>query len=172
MCFTFILFSSCNPIVLDDFFGIQMDPEYIDRFEIVSYSTQEGAKYKSNAFMNPAVYAYAEIATNTIHIKIINLDSKPLKSNFNLDEFYLHTENEKIALSKGDRENYPDKQDIKINESIQFNLELPTNFAEFTSLKDPQSHTANYTIAFWKGENLLNIIKEKKNKIYRSPTWN
>ena len=105
---------SCNPKTMDDFFGIQMDPQYIDNFEIISYSEFEGAKYKSNALMNPLVYAYAEMGPNTVHIKIINTDSSPLKINFNIDEFYLHLEKEKYVLSKGDRENYPDKREIKI----------------------------------------------------------
>ena len=156
-----IILTSCNPKTMDDFFGIQMDPQYIDNFEIVSYSELEGAKYKSNALMNPLVYAYAEMGPNTVHIKIVNSDSSPLKINFNFDEFYLHLDEEKFVLSKGDRENYPDKREIKTNESIEFILELPSNFLSTTGMKNPQSHSADYTFEIWKGQNTLNIIKEK-----------
>lgn len=160
-CLVLMVLMSCNPIVLDDFFGIQMDPEYVDSFEIVSYSKNGGAKYKSNLYMNPSVYAYAEFGPNSISIKIVNYDTNPLNVNYNFDEFFMYTENEKFVLSKGDRENYPKPKEIKTGESAQFNLELPTNFIEKAGMKDPQSHTANYTIAFWKGENTLNIRKEK-----------
>ena len=156
-----IILTSCNPKTMDDFFGIQMDPQYIDYFEIISYSELEGAKYKSNALMNPLVYAYAEMGPNTVHIKIVNTDSSPLKINFNIDEFYLHLEKEKFVLSKGDRENYPDKRKIKTNESIEFILELPSNFLSTTGMKNPQSHSQDYTFDIWKGQNTLNIIKEK-----------
>jgi len=156
----FIL-ASCNPKTMDDFFGIQMDPKYIDNFEIISYTIQEGAKYKSNALMNPLVYAYAEVGPNTVHIKIVNSDSSPLKVNFNIDEFYLYLEKDKFVLSKGDRDNYPDKVEINKNESVEFILELPSNFLSTTGMKNPQSHSADYTFEIWKGQNTLNIIKEK-----------
>ncbi len=162
LTFTQILFLvSCNPQVLDDFFGIQMDPQYSDSFEIVSYSAQEGAKYKSNMFMNPLVYAFAEFKPNSIHIKIVNIDSSPLKVNYNLDKFFLYTDDDKLTLTKGDRERYSVKKEIRTNDSFELDLELPTNFSDTIGMTSPQSHNSNYTIDFWKGENTLNIVKEK-----------
>lgn len=161
LIYILIFLSSCSPQVIDDFFGIQMDKEYADKFEIVSYTAKEGAKYKSNIYMDPDVFAYAEFTTNSIHIKIGNFGSEVIKINYNLDEFYLYTYDEKFALSRGNREKYSDKKEIKINHFMEFDLELPTNFAETVGMTNPQSETANYTIEFWKGQNTLNMIKEK-----------
>jgi len=156
-----IILASCSPKVIDDFFGIQMQPDQVKNFKIVSYSPQDGAKYSSNMYMNPSVFAYAEFATNSIHIKVGNFNSTPIKINYNLDEFYLYTEDEKLALSRGDRERYSEKKEIKPNEFIEFDLELPTNFLDSIGMRSPQSHSANYTIEFWKGQNSVNMVKEK-----------
>ncbi len=159
--FTLLFLASCSPQVIDDFFGIQMDKEHSDKFEIVSYTSKEGAKYKSNMYMNPEVFAYAEFTTNSIRIKVGNFGSEVIQVNYNFDEFYLYTEDEKIALSRGNREKYSDKKEIKVNQFIQFDLELPTNFASTVGMTNPQPEAANYTLDFWKGQNTMNMIKEK-----------
>lgn len=135
---------------MDDFFGIQMDPKYADSFEIVSYTPKTGVQYKSNTFMNPLVYAYAESDIKEIRIKIVNLDSSPLKINYNLDKFYLCTEKEKYELIKGEKENYAKTLVVKTNESIEFNLELPSDLLDIISLINPQSQPQIFPPIFGK----------------------
>ena len=153
---------TCSPNVINDFFGIQMNPEYKNDFKIVSYSDKDGVKYSSNAKMNPLVYAYAELQVNSVLIKIVNMDTIPLHLNYYIDEFILHyTKDETCKLLKGEREKYFDIKTIGYNKSRELDLELPSKFWETVGMKNPQSHLEDYTEEFWTGENRINFAKDE-----------
>ncbi len=147
---------------LNDFFGIEMNHEDADEFKIASYTEAGGAQYYSNSRMNPQIYAYARIDVQTIRIKVVNLTNSDIPFNYNVDQFTLITStDEKYILIKGDRFDYPSRESIKSNQSIQFFLELPSKFWQVIGLSDQNSQDANYINDFWKGENSLVIVKEK-----------
>ncbi len=154
---------SCSPVVMDDFFGIQMNPEERNDFHIIDYSPRQGARYQSNVHMNPLVYAYAEIYLDKIHIKVVNLSKTPILYDYDLDEFYLFKKDkhEKFILIKEDREKYPDKGIIRPEQEQEFTVLLPMNFWETIGMRNPQSHNASYTTKFWKGENTLEFQKNE-----------
>jgi hypothetical protein len=156
---------ACSPNTMNDFFGIQMDPQFIDQFEIVSYSEKEGAKYKSNTFMNPAVYAYAEFGTKSIHLKIANFSQTEIEMNYNLDHFYLYIDNEKIKLLPGKREKYNALKNIGINEFVEFDLELPLNLLDTVGKTNPLIQGTDRPVEFWDGQTTSHIIKESINYI-------
>ena len=159
---TFTLLFSCSQTVVNDFFGIEMNPEHEKDFKIFSYSVTDGVKYSSNPQMNPLVYAYAELQVNSVLIKIVNMDTIPIQLNYYIDEYILHsTKNEIYKLLKGDREKYSDKINIGFNESRELALELPSIFWETIGMKNPQSHLEDYTEEFWTGENRTNFAKDE-----------
>ena len=160
-CLLFILVvSACNPKIMDDFFGIQMEAQYADKFEIVSYSPETGAKYKSNMYMDPSVYAYAEFGTKTIHLKIGNFSDRPIEMNYNLDKFYLYIDNDKFFLSPGKREKYDTKKIINIKEFIEFDLHLPLNLLDTVGKTNPQSMGKDRPIEYWDGQTTSHILKQ------------
>jgi hypothetical protein len=155
-----LIFVACNPKAMNDFFGIQMDPQFIDQFEIVSYSEKEGAKYKSNTSMNPAVYAYAEYSPKSIHIKIANFGQTQIALNYNLDHFYLYMDNEKIGISAGKREKYNALKAVRVNEFVEFDLELPLNLIDTVGKTNPLMQGTDRPVEFWDGQTTSHIIKE------------
>ena len=159
------LMVTCSPKVINDFFGIAMNPEYVDEFQIISYSV-EGVNYRSNDQMNPLVYAYAELQINSVLIKIVNMDTLPIHLDYNYDEYILHTiTDEKYQLLKGDNKIYTSIGDIGYKESVELTLEMPSDFFQTIGIKNPQSLLADYTEEYWKGENRLNFAREEINYI-------
>lgn len=157
LLFTF----SCAPRVLNDFFGIEMDPAHARDFKIVSYSDEGGARYRSDLSMNPLIYAYAGLGPNSITLKVVNTDTTPVKTSYNLDRFILVTKTgEEYHLLKGNPENYPDIGEIAPGQSVEYHLELPSNFWATIGMTKPDAESANYTKEFWKGENNLRFVKE------------
>ena len=161
-----ICFTSCSSSAINDYFGIEMDPMFADDFKIISYSEFEGAKYQSNSEMNPMVYAYAELMPNTVLIKIVNKDKAEIPINYNIDQYILHTTDErKYILTKGAREEYQTKSTIASQETREIKLGMPADFWKTVGMRKPQSQLEKYTEDFWKGENSLNLIKEEINHI-------
>ena len=159
------LMVTCSPKVINDFFGIAMNPEYVDEFQIISYSV-EGVNYRSNDQMNPLVYAYAELQINSVLIKIVNMDTLPIHLDYNYDEYILHTiTDEKYQLLKGDNKIYTSIGDIGYKESVELTLEMPSDFFQTIGIKNPQSLLADYTEEYWEGENRLNFAREEINYI-------
>ncbi len=159
------LMVTCSPKVINDFFGIAMNPKYVDEFQIISYSV-EGVNYRSNDQMNPLVYAYAELQINSVLIKIVNMDTLPIHLDYNYDEYILHTiTDEKYQLLKGDNKIYTSIGDIGYKESVELTLEMPSDFFQTIGIKNPQSLLADYTEEYWKGENRLNFAREEINDI-------
>ncbi len=157
---------ACSPATVDDFFGIAMKPENAEQFQIVSYSAQEGVKYRSSPEMNPSIYAYAEFRENYLLIKITNMDTYPLQLSFDRDEYIIRTtKDEEYRLLKGDPFKYASAGNISPKKSVELNLELPTNFWSTIGMKNPQSQNAAYTEDFWKGENSLNLAREEVDHI-------
>ncbi len=149
------ILSACSAVPMDDFFGIEMPPEAAAKFNIVSYSETEGTSYTSTSQMNPNIYAYAELKVEEVWIKVVNNSDKPIKSNYNQDEFYLYTKDGKVyVLHKGDREDYPQKPIIKPGDERQFRLYLPKNFWETLGMTRPFK---NYTYEMWSGSNNLSF---------------
>jgi hypothetical protein len=156
------LLSSCSPTIINDFFGIELNPEQEKDFQIVSYSAKDGVKYSSNPQMNPMVYAFAELQVNSVLIKIVNMDTIPIQLNYYIDEYILHsTKNETYKLLKGYQDKYSDIKSIGFNESIELDLKLPSIFWETIGMKNPQSHLEDYTEEFWTGENRTNFAKDE-----------
>ncbi len=161
-----ILGVACSPATVDDFFGIAMKPENAGNFQIVSYSAQEGVKYRSSPEMNPSIYAYAEFQENSLLIKITNMDTYPLELSFDRDEFIIRTtKDEEYKLLKGDPFKYASAGNISPKKSVELTLELPSNFWATIGMKNPQAQTAAYTEDFWKGENSLNLAREEVDNI-------
>ncbi len=159
------LMVTCSPKVINDFFGIAMNPKYVDEFQIISYSV-EGVNYRSNDQMNPLVYAYAELQINSVLIKIVNMDTLPIHLDYNYDEYILHTiTDEKYQLLKGDNKIYTSIGDIGYKESVELTLEMPSDFFQTIGIKNPQSLLADYTEEYWEGENRLNFAREEINDI-------
>jgi hypothetical protein len=157
------LISGCSTTPMNDFFGIQMKPEAAKHFKIVSYSEEGGVQYGSTFEMNPHVFAYAEVKSDFILIKIINNSKNPIPTNFNEDEFSLVTkEGTSFLLLKGDRDDFPDAENINPGESLQFKLYYPNDFAEAVGLSRAPFSSSYNKFQVWKAEgNLLNFAKDK-----------
>jgi hypothetical protein len=161
------LFSGCSTTPMNDFFGIQMKPEAAKHFKIVSYSDEGGVQYGSTFEMNPHIYAYADIKSDFILIKVINDSKTPIPTNYNEDEFSLvTTDGNKFVLLKGVSSEFPDAEYIQPGESLQFSLYYPNDFAETVGLtRAPFSSTYN-KFQVWKADgNLLNFAKDKISEI-------
>ncbi|MBI9071508.1 MAG: hypothetical protein JEY94_07905 [Melioribacteraceae bacterium] len=149
-----IFFVGCSPVVINDYFGIMMDPEYAEGFEIVSYNDLDGAVYKSNMYMNPLVYAYAELDKGVVIIKVLNMDETPIPINSNTDQFVVYNNDGEKFMLTIDREKYSVKESIGKNESVTFTLELPLKFFEsigtgdysgFKEINKPDRRFFDYT---------------------------
>lgn len=155
------LFACATTQPINDFFGIKMDEMEQDYFVIKSYSVQKGVSYQSTPNMNPLIYAWAEIEANKIRIKVVNDSNEPFFINYNYDRFTLvNNKNEKFILDKGQAFDYPKQNRIAPNKSIEFVLNLPSDFWSTVGMTDQQSMTANYNDDFWAGTNKILVLKE------------
>ncbi len=159
--------SACSSTPLNDFFGIGMNPDAANRFRIVSYSDEEGAKYASTFEMNPLVFAYAEITPDYLLLKVVNRSQKPIATNYNEDNFYVvASDSTKYVLLKGKRDDFPDKTVIGPGETMQFKLIFPNDFVKTEGMNGSPFHNSFGKFEVWKGEgNLLNFTKDKISEI-------
>ncbi|MCW8848866.1 MAG: hypothetical protein OQJ81_02720 [Melioribacteraceae bacterium] len=126
--FVFLLIS-CGPLnPVNDFFGIQMNPDEETNFEIVSYSDSDGISYKNSISMNPKINAWAEITAQEIILKIVNNSEKEIPLSYTTDQFILITEDGEYYLGKGGRADYFSRGGIAPKTSQMFNLDLPLEY--------------------------------------------
>jgi hypothetical protein len=112
--------------------------------------------------MNTQLYAWAEVEPQIIKIKIVNLTNLNVPINYNVDQFTVFTTDDKeYILIKGDRITYPSEEYIAPHQSVEYSLEIPMIFWQTVGLTNPNATDANYVLDFWKGENSLQIVKEK-----------
>ena len=147
---------------LNDFFGIEMAEEDADNFKIVSYEPSKGANYYSNSRMNTQLYAWAEVQPQIIKLKVVNMTENEIPFNYNTDQFTLVTEaGDEFILLKGDRIDYPGQDSIMPGKSVEYALELPMNFWQSSGISTASEAGPNSYKDFWKGENSLQLVKEK-----------
>jgi len=138
-----------------------MDPDDAKNFKIISYSEKGGASYHGSLKMNEKIYAYAELREKVFIVKVVNESDQPIKTNFNTDHFsFLTADNKNFVLKKGRVEDYHTKGQIEPNASLEYTLNLPSNFWETVGMKDVNSMDANYRTAFWTGLNQLRLLKK------------
>jgi len=161
-----IFFCSSRTAKMNDFFGVQMDPEEASKFKIISYSPEKGASYHGTLRMESRLYAYAELFGQTLAIRVVNETEKPVATNYNSDNFILHTnDNQSYVLRKGKFTDYPAGSVIKPNASREYKLILPSNFWQTVGMRDPQTHDAKYHDEFWTGLNQMNFLKKNIQRI-------
>lgn len=128
LCLVNILILACGPLnPINDFFGIQMNPDEEANFVIVDYSDIDGITYKNGVTMNPKINAWAEFGTNEITLKVVNKSDNPIPLNFTADQFILITHEKEYFLAKGDRDEYFRKGMIAVNSNQNFIFEYPSS---------------------------------------------
>jgi hypothetical protein len=126
--FVFLIIS-CGPLnPVNDFFGIQMNPDEETNFQIVSYSDVDGISYKNSMTMNPQINAWAEISAKEIVLKIVNNSENEIPLNYTADQFILITGDGEYYLGKGGRADYFSKGAIAPKSSQMFDLDLPLEY--------------------------------------------
>lgn len=122
-------FTSCGSTnLINDFFGIQMNPLQEKYFKIISYNEFDGVKYQSTAKMEPSVNAWAELSVDEVRIKIVNTTPRSIPLNYNLDQYIIITDEKEYVLEKGDRFSYFAKKEIEPNSNIELRLKLPNDY--------------------------------------------
>lgn len=156
-----LIFGCAAQAPLNDFFGIKMNFEDQQDFQIKSYSVQKGASYSSNMNMDNRIYAWAEMSHEAITIRVINTSDQAIPINYNMDRFVLITnEGKEFVLDKGTLFAYSGKNQIDPGGSCDFHLKLPENFWDTIGMQNVQSHTADYLKDFWTGLNKMVFLKE------------
>jgi hypothetical protein len=116
--------------MIDDFFGIQMNPSEEDSFQILNYSSEEGINYRSTPSMNPDINAWAEIELQDIVVKINNSSGRNIKLNSFSDQFILITDQQEYKLSKSNIDDYFPEEIIPSNGSLELKLEVPADYGQ------------------------------------------
>jgi len=152
-----------HTVLINDFFGIEMNPKDQSAFEIKKYSVKDGASYTSSPDMNPAVYCWAEIQGKTIQFKVVNRSDKPIRTSWISDRSYIILKNgEKYILENLNRDAYSETGTIKPGDTKNFVLKIPNKFWEsfglYRSSKKPVED-------FWIGESQINIAKKDIDRI-------
>ncbi|MBU0561115.1 MAG: hypothetical protein KJ799_07970 [Bacteroidetes bacterium] len=164
---TTLLLNGCASTPMNDFFGIQMNPDEEKDFKIYSYSDFEGVKYSSNINMNPNVYAWAEFDLTAIRIKVLNNSGKNIPISYINDNFLLQTKDgEAYALTKEEIFNYTKITSLEPGASVEFKLEVPSRFWDSIGKRNVQMQGKEVFSQFDKNENSLSIIKENVKSIY------
>lgn len=118
---------SCGPLnPVNDFFGIQMNPEEEMNFVLVSYNEIDGITYKNSLNMNPKINAWAEFSANEITLKVVNNSEKSIPLNYTSDQFIVVTNEQEYYLSKGERSEYFKKGMISPNSEEILIFEYPS----------------------------------------------
>ena len=159
-----LFISACVPSgVVNDFFGIQMNPSEQDQFKIVSYSEAKGANFFSTPDMNPRVVAWANFLDGTVQLKVVNNSALPISYQWEKDLFTVTlTDGREVALEKGIRAEYPNYSPIKPGKSQSFFLKFPKFFWNTVS----QNSGADVVTDFWRGNNSTYLLKDDIRKIY------
>jgi hypothetical protein len=163
LCLVLVIQIGCaSSQSLNDFFGIEMPEEEAGKFKIVSYQKDRGANYYSNERMNTQLYAWAEVEPQIIKIKVVNMTESNVSINYNMDQFIIVTEDdEEFILLKGDRLKYSSNESILPGKSSEYSLELPMKFWQNAGITSATEADPNSYQKFWKGENSLQLVKEK-----------
>jgi hypothetical protein len=147
---------------VNDFFGIEMYPKDIDNFKVKTYTVESGISYASSPFMNPNLFAWAEVETRFLRIKLVNNTKKPIPLIYDMDTYTLFLKNgEQAELQKGNRFTYNRHSPLNPGASVEFLLEFPEDYWSRIGKNDPHPDNPNYLEDFWKGENSLNFAKEQ-----------
>lgn len=164
--FLLLLFlSGCGPLnPINDFFGIQMNPDEEAKFIIVNYSDIDGITYNNSITMNPKINAWAEFGNNEIILKVVNESDKPIPLNYTADQFILITPNQEYFLGKGEREEYFKKGMISNNSSENFIFEYPTSNDNISkaggNYSDQRLVTKDVIRKFSKTEGRLGVVSD------------
>lgn len=159
--FIVTVMTSCgqlNPI--NDFFGIQMNPDEETNFQIISYSDRDGITYKNSVTMNSKINAWAEISTNVITLKIINNSDQAIPLNYTADQFILITESDEYYLGKGGRANYFSKGEISPQSSEMFNLDIPLEYGNIARSGSGNVSARSVLRNYNKSEGNLSVPKD------------
>ena len=157
----FYLISCSPPPPINDYFGIKMNPDDAKKFKIISYSEKDGASYHGNLTMDENIYAYAELTGKMFIIKVVNDSEKPVTTNFNTDHFtFLTADNKEFVLKKGRVTDYHSKSQIEPKSSMEYALQLPSNFWSSVGMRDANTMDADYQNEFWTGLNQLRLLKK------------
>lgn len=160
-CSICLLFEACGPLnPVNDFFGIQMNPDEETNFQIVSYSDVDGISYKNSVSMNPKINAWAEISTKEIVLKIINNSDEEIPLNYTADQFILITKDSEYYLGKGDRHNYFAIGRIAPKTSQMFNLDLPLEYGNISRSGSGNVNARSVIRNYAKEEGNLGVNKE------------
>ncbi len=160
-----IFLSACGPLnPINDFFGIQMNPDEEANFMIVDYSDIDGITYNNSITMNPKINAWAEFGSNEITLKVVNESGNPISLNYTADQFILVTAEKEYFLGKGERENYFKKGMIANNSSENFILEYPTSIDNISksggNYADQRLVTKDVIRNYSKTEGRLAVVKD------------
>jgi len=146
---------------MNDFFGIQMEPEQIDNFQIIEFNPQQGIKYANAPDMNPRLYGWAELLVTAIKIKVTNKTQSPVEYDYYIDAFSITSKDGKTyGLDKGRLEDYPPFDVIEPGESVEFLTSLPENYWDIINMRQSSPGAPSITNQFWKGENSLSFTKK------------
>ena len=111
--------------------------------------------------MDEKIYAYAELKGKVFLIKVVNESDQPIITNFNTDHFtFLTSKNKNFVLKKGRVEDYHSKSQIEPGSSMEYTLQLPSDFWKTVGMKDANTMDANYRTEFWTGLNQLRLMKK------------
>jgi len=163
--FSALFFVSCastNPI--NDFFGIQMNPDEEQNFKIVKYSEKNGVTYQSSRDMDASISAWAEIGAEDVRIKIVNNSKQSIPMNYNLDQYIIITNAKQYVLEKGKREKYFSHTSIEPNSDVELILKFPnvyvTNFNQQFEVSDGTELTKRVIQDYSKVGNQENVNKD------------
>ncbi len=149
--------------LVNDFFGIQMNPAEQDYFKIVSYSEAKGANFVNTPDMNPRVLAWANFLEGTVQVRIVNQDVSPIPFDWGKDVFTVTlTDGREVVLEKGFRADYPEFSEIGAGQSQSFYLKFPKFFWNTVS----QDKGAGIITDFWRGNQSTYLMKDDIKKIY------
>jgi len=158
----FVSCASTNPI--NDFFGIQMNPDEEQNFQIVKYNEMNGVTYRSSTNMDPSISAWADIGAEDVRIKIVNASKQSIPMNYNLDQYIIITNEKQYVLEKGKREKYFSHTSIEPNSNVEITLKLPndyvTNFNQQFEVSDGTQLTKRVIQDYSKVGNQENVNKE------------
>jgi len=128
--FLLLFAAGCTkPILVNDYFGIQMDPQEENYFKIASYSEKNGANYQSTPNMNPRVFAWASLAPSYIQVSVFNQSESPIPTSWLKDVFTVTLSGGKeVLMDKGNRDSYPAIKEIPARGSTVYRLVFPKYF--------------------------------------------
>lgn len=156
----FIRCSSTN--VINDYFGIQMNLNESDYFNIVAYTEFSGISYQSTANMNPDIFAWAGLEEDVLRIKLVNNSDNKLVLSYDSDQFIIVNQDYgEFLCIKENIIKYSDYSPISPKTSVELVLKLPQDFWDTIGMKNYESSNKNYSYDTWRGQNTLLFYKEE-----------